>query len=283
MFPKNQNNYQAYQLYQPPQNNQAHQPPQNNQVYQSSQNYQAKQSYKIINYRQPQSDEVPGPNFENPDPYLLEVSKSVCKIRIDTNNGTYISGTGFFLRILINGKFYYWLITNEHVITKEMIKNKNVINVSFNIERKKINIKLDQSERYIKTFKEYNVDATVIQIRSKDRVYEDYFLEPELGYNNNNLIGKEIYIPQFPAFEKIQNSRGTISKINSNEFTHLARTEKGSSGSPIFLKGNRRVIGIHKEGAPILKENYGDFIEPIISILTNEIMKIINQMHFNNN
>ena len=126
MLPKSYN-YQNNQVYQPfqnnevnqiPQNKQAYQPSQNNQVYQFSQNLQVylpfqnnqsylnnqpSQTYQVNQtYRQLQSDEVPGPNFENPDPCLLEVAKSVCKIRIDTNNGTYISGTGFFLKFLIN-------------------------------------------------------------------------------------------------------------------------------------------------------------------------------------
>jgi len=182
---------------------------------------------------------------------------------------------------LINGKFYYWLVSNEHVITKDMINNKNTINVSFNIENKNINIKLEPRERYIKTFKEYKLDATVIQIRSKDKVYEDYFLEPELGYDYNNLVGKEIFIPQFPKFQEIKNARGIIKEIHSgsqNEFTHLAKTQKGSSGSPIFLKGNKNVLGIHKEGNAILQENYGDFIGPIISILTNDIMARFNAL-----
>ena len=122
MYSKGHNNYHTYQNYQPFQTFQNYQPYQNNQAYQPSQNikptqsnqtsqdYQIQPTYKIINYRQLQSDEVPGPNFENPDPCLLRVAKSVCKIKIDTNNGTYISGTGFFLRFLINGKFYYWLV-----------------------------------------------------------------------------------------------------------------------------------------------------------------------------
>ena len=114
------------------QNNQVYLPFQNNELNQPSQNYKVNQTY-----RQLQSDEVPGPNFENPDPCLLEVAKSVCKIRIDTNNGTYICGTGFFLKFLINERFYHWLVTNEHVITKEMINNKKEFDVSFNIERKK--------------------------------------------------------------------------------------------------------------------------------------------------
>ena len=146
---------QNYQQYQPFQNNQVyHQPSQNNQVYlqpsqkyQTSQNYQVYQNYRSsqsnqtsnnyqthLNYsRQPQVDNVPGPNFEDLDPILLNVFKSVCKIRIDTNNGSF-GGSGFLLKSLINGQFYKWLVTNEHVITKEMINNKNAIKVWYNFE-----------------------------------------------------------------------------------------------------------------------------------------------------
>ena len=79
-----------------------------------------------------------------------------------------------------------------------MINNKNTIKVWYNFEDKSFEIKLDINERYIKTFKEHKIDATVIQIKSRDNIYEDYFLEPELGYANNTLVGKEIFIPQFP-------------------------------------------------------------------------------------
>ncbi len=179
---------QNYQVYQPSQNYQVYHPSQNYQVYQSPQNYWPSQSNKTsqnyqahLNYsRQPQVDNVPGPNFEILDPCLLNVAKSVCKIKIDTNHGSF-GGSGFFLKFLINGQFYHWLVTNEHVITKEMINNKNTIQVWYNVEENNINIKLEPSERYIKTFKEHNVDATAIQIITKDDIYKDYFLEPELG------------------------------------------------------------------------------------------------------
>ena len=85
MIPKNYNNYPAYPNYHPSPNNQVYQSFPNNQVVQPT--------YKIINYREQQSDEVSGPSFENPDPILLEVAHSVCKIRILTNKGTYITGT----------------------------------------------------------------------------------------------------------------------------------------------------------------------------------------------
>ena len=179
-FQPSQNNYQVYQpsqnnyqVYQPSQNNhQVYQPSQNNQVYhQLSQKYQTSQNYQAhLNYsRQPQVDNVPGPNFEILDPCLLNVAKSVCKIRIDTNHGSFC-GSGFFLKFLINRKFYHWLVTNEHVITKKMINNKNTIQVWYNVEDNNINIKLDPNERYIKTFKEYKVDATAIQIINKDDI-----------------------------------------------------------------------------------------------------------------
>ena len=207
--------------------------PQGSNNYQPYQNIQ---TFEAINHRQPQVDNIPGPNFEIHDPIFLNVSKSICKIRIDTNFGSF-GGSGFFLKFLINGKFYYWLVTNEHVITKEMINNKNTIQVYYNIENNNINIKLQQDERYIQTFKEYKVDITVIQIRSKDNIYKDYFLEPELGYDNNSLVQKEIFIHQFHGFQQIKNARGIIKNINSTcpyEFTHLAKAQKGRSGSRIF-------------------------------------------------
>ena len=64
-----------------------------------------------------------------------------------------------------------------------------------------------------------------------------------------------------------------IIKINEYEFTHLANTEYGSSGSPIFLKDSTDVIGIHKQGNIKKTENYGDFIYPVINIIKEDIQK----------
>ena len=69
------------------------------------------------------------------------------------------------------------------------------------------------------------------------------------------------------------NGRGIIKEINKYEFTHLVNTEKGSSGSPIFLRNSIDVIGIHKEENENKTENYGDFIYPAINIIENEIKK----------
>ena len=68
------------------------------------------------------------------------------------------------------------------------------------------------------------------------------------------------------------NAKGIIKEINKYEFTHLANTEPGSSGSPIFLENSIYVIGIHKEGINNKEEkNYGDFIYPAINIIKDDI------------
>ena len=82
--------------------------------------------------------------------------------------------------------------------------------------------------------------------------------------------------------QKLKNSRGIIKKIESEEFIHLASTEHGSSGSPIFLKDSIKIIGIHKQGDIQQTENYADFISPIFNILKNDIKIIKNKINNDN-
>jgi V8-like Glu-specific endopeptidase len=69
-----------------------------------------------------------------------------------------------------------------------------------------------------------------------------------------------------------------------SEFVYNASTDKGSSGSPIFLKGTTKVIGIHKSGGvnKDLNKNFGDFIWPIFCYFKN-FQKIIIKIQNNNN
>ena len=82
--------------------------------------------------------------------------------------------------------------------------------------------------------------------------------------------------------QKLKNSRGIIKKIENEEFIHLASTEHGSSGSPIFLKDSIKIIGIHKQGDIKQTENYADFISPIFNILKNDIKIIKNKINNDN-
>ena len=164
-----------------------------------------------------------------------------------------------------------------------MTKNKDTIYIYYDNEYENFSIQLDENERYIKSFKEIKIDLTVVQILPKDKISEVYFLSPDLEYSyKNKLIGKQIYIPQYPSGGKLKNARGIIKSINEDSFTHLASTEYGSSGSPIFLKDSLKIIGIHKKRSIDKEENYGDFISPIFKILKDFIEKKTKNENYEN-
>ena len=189
------------------------------------------------------------PTLEKIDSHLSNVSKSICKIKIETILGT-IMGSGFLLKFNIDQKMFYCLVSNEHVIKNDIIKNNNIIiYIFYDNELKCANIKLPNNKRYIKSFIDIELDIMVVEILDDDNISKDYFLFPELESKiNNKLINYWIYIPQYFKGKELMNARGIIKDIDKFEFTHLANTEKGSSGSPIFLENSIKVIGIHKEG-----------------------------------
>ena len=91
--------------------------------------------------------------------------------------------------------------------------------------------------------------------------------------NYDKLKGKDIIIIQYPE-GKLNLTEGKIqylTKATNYEFVHSASTDKGSSGSPIFLKGTTKVVGIHKGFIKSGRktENCGDFIWPIFCYFKN--------------
>ena len=162
-----------------------------------------------------------------------------------------------------------------------MIKNNitqnnsnSKIDIYYDNESRYSNIKLGNKKRYIKNFIDMGLDIAIIEILDEDNISKDYFLFPEYEFRiNNELINNMIYIPQYAKGLDLVNARGIIKNINDYEITHLANTEEGSSGSPIFLENSIFVIGIHKEGNKVKEENYGDFIYPAINIIKEDIRK----------
>ena len=192
---------------------------------------------------------------------LYDVCPSICKIVI----GKAI-GTGFLIKLYKGGHELFSLLTNEHVIQKEMVDKTENITIFYKLEKNYININLNKSERFIECYK--NFDITIIEIKPQDKIKEKYFLVPDL--ETYEFMNKEIYIPQFPGGQ-LSNSEGMIMNI-VNEFVivHTARTDFGSSGSPIFLKNSKKVIGIHRGGDILLPVNYGTLISYLIQSLSNE-------------
>ena len=211
--------------------------------------------------------------FEKIEPYLSNISKSILKIVIDTRSGKIIEA-GFLLKFYIGQELFYCLISNEHVIKDDIIKNNNIIIIYYDNESKNANIKLKNKKRYIKSFIDIGLDIKVIEILDEDNISKNYFLFPESEIMiNKRLINNGIYILQYAKGKGLVKSRGKIKEINKYEITHLASTQKGSSGRPIFLENCINIIGIHKEGNKDKTENYGDFIYPVINIIENDIKK----------
>ena len=199
---------------------------------------------------------------------VLEVSGGICRIIINNT-----IGTGFFMRLEKSNKSFYCLITCEHVVEEEMIDSKNEIEVYYDNQKSKLKISLNKDERFIRSYRYINIDAIVIEILQKDKVDDKFFLLPNLDYINGyeQFEGQEIYIPQFPGEKNLSFSLGKIKLINiyTNEFSHLASTRPGSSGSPIFLLGSSLVLGIHKKSKINKEENYANFLGPVFNSLKN--------------
>ena len=96
------------------------------------------------------------------------------------------------------------------------------------------------------------------------------------------IKNKEIYIPQYQEGEGLSCSKGKIKEINNYKFSHLSNSKKGSSGSPIFMEGRIKVIGIHMHSEDKY-ENYGFFIGPIIDLLKKNIETYVKMIHESGN
>jgi len=234
------------------------------------------------------------------DKSISLVSPSICRIIFFNRNGT-----GFFIKLktyrdkegggfkkdyfnktyLNNKKDYYYynennekelyfLMTNEHVITREIVDSKENIEIFYDYKSETREIDLNKDKRIIEDYKELDIDIIIIQILEEDNIDKKYFLTPYMG-EISNLKRKRIYITQFPKGENLCFSKGYIMRIKNYELIHNASTDMGSSGSPIFLENTREVIGIHKQGNIEKTENYINFLYPVIESL-NLGNKIIN-------
>ena len=214
--------------------------------------------------------------------FLYNVCPSICKIYYRNK-----LGTGFLIKVYLKDISLYSIMTNEHIITEEMVKCQDEIQVYYDNEKQRIKIVLNENERFIQNFKDIGIDCTIVEILLSDNISNNYFLLPNLDYSKDNykdLNNKTISIVQYPDGEQLSHSEGPIINIDKYELTYKASTMCGSSGSPIFLGNIDKVIGIHKSSKVTSnkkeKENYGDFIFPIIKKLGNINSK--NQINTNN-
>ena len=112
--------------------------------------------------------------LETVDRIIANVSRSICKLKIETTFGTII-GTGFLLSFQIEQEMFYCLISNEHVIKSEFLKNNINIYISYDNEFKSTTINLNNNKRYMKTFTDINLDMTIVEILKEDNISKVFF------------------------------------------------------------------------------------------------------------
>ena len=202
-------------------------------------------------------------------------SECICKIVIDLKDlKDKVLATGFFIDIYPSFKC---LITNFHVISQDMVNSNTVIKI---LDHKGLEerLKLNKDDRYIKCF-DRPIDITVIQIKMSDKINKKFkSLTPDLNYQYGYQIynHEDIFMLQYPLGGQLKSASGKITdfdKIFTHNFYHNIDTDEGSSGSPIILNSNFKVIGVHV-GAPEdkdISENYATFLGSIFNEINKDI------------
>ena len=140
--------------------------------------------------------------------HIVNISKSIVKIKVQQKK----FGTGFLIKFNKINKPLYCLMTNEHIVSNDMIKNEEKIEIFYENEKSHLSIKLNKKERIIQTFKEMKIDVTIIEILEKDKINKEYFLSSISYYINEYkyFIGEDIEIQQFPLGKDLFLSKGKV-------------------------------------------------------------------------
>ena len=211
---------------------------------------------------------------------LYQMNNCICKIY---NKG---EGNGFFTKIPFKSKLLPVLITNSHLIGVNDIKNNKAITIYINNDQKLKTINIDKSRlRYTNE----KLDITIIEINEmKDNLNNNYLELDENVLNyakevqkikplflNDYYSNKSIYIPNYQKEKDIVVSYGKSPLINKDKIKHYCKTKDGSSGSPILLINNQKLIGIHWGNSNQHEFNLGTLILNPIKELNQAKYKLI--------
>ena len=225
------------------------------------------QEINIQNYPRPVS-------IEGTIRILDQMKNCICKIYLDKGR----NGTGFFCHIPYNNKIISVLITNNHVLNSNYLKENKMLNISINDEAlfKKLKIEDDRN-----IYSNEQFDLTIIELKKEDGIVKYLELDDNLLKENSEIgyQSKTIYNLHYSKEGKVCVSYGLLKEVTDFNLFHLCSTEEGSSGSPILNMESNKVIGIHKEGSIIFKFNKGTFLKNPI----DEFKKHINLMLLNKN
>ena len=193
----------------------------------------------------------------------LKKEDAVCKLITG-------SGTGFFCKFTVNDRTMKALFTNNHVLKEDLIKENSIIQLRHNDAIKEIKI---TSNRFKCTNED--LEYTFIEIFDNED-YNNFFeiddnincQNPDVQYGNKLCV-----ILQFPNNQDLSCAEGLIEGFdndnNNNKIIHRIATDSGSSGSPIVLSDNLKVIGIQSRRKDKNK-NEGIYFKNILRDIENK-------------
>ena len=189
-------------------------------------------------------------SFKGTETILDQMNNSICRIYTDKGKGT-----GFFTKIPYKLKLLPVLITNNHVINQDDILNNKKFSIYINNDKKIKRIELNNN-RLIYTNEQ--LDITIIEIKDNDKLNNKYLelddeimnyiklnKKEDINYLSDIYSNNSIYLINYPEDKNVVVSYGQSPNINESEIFHKCTTKEGSSGSPILLINNQKLIGIH--------------------------------------
>ena len=175
---------------------------------------------------------------------ISQINKQICKIYASKEK----YGTGFFCKIYYPNEFILLatLITNNHVLNEKDLEINNTIKITLEDDKIEKNILIN---KFRLTYTNPDLDVTIIQIKPEDQIEAFLDIDENVFNKDYTKIYKKdtcIYLLQYPEGVFASYAVGSINKILKPKIFHTCSTELGSSGSPILLLSNFKVIGVHR-------------------------------------
>ena len=154
---------------------------------------------------------------------MLQKEEAMCKIKankLENNKIKYLTGSGFFLEMNINGlPFNKCLMTNNHILNAEFFTTNKEIKIEYKKEIKMIHL----GQRRIYTSK--RLDYTCVEIYDNDNIKQFFHINQQILVSNIDIfINEDIFILQYPEGNKFSFDKGKILSVyENNKFMHSCR------------------------------------------------------------